>query len=458
MSCFRISLRTFALALITIALAASCLSANAQTNTFTSDCIGNQFITSTVGAAAQLCIAVVEPSCAAGAGDFADIISGPSYQGLPGGQHTWFTNVMCRDVSTGGSYAGGNMVSTAPVNGCDDGSDPLPDGTCQQTLMCDGSITGVSKQIASSNGAAPAQVCDESSGCVYNKVNSIFQGGSGGSPSWEVARYSGSATDCGPEPTSPTPTESAACVQEGGTTVCASPDAPDQNCATINDSFVCLDSVDEQGCAFLQNGDMVCGNQAGTPPGPDNGTPGVMATPDDTISTNAGDTFNIYNNNTVGGSSGPTSGNDESNNGMDPSGNGEGGQGGTGTGAASFTCDVQPACDGDPIQCAILIQNWVTACQDIGTEAEIQAETGLSPFVDPNTALTNDNFDLSTGLDSTGYGVAGACLIDIDLDLGATFGTHTIPLSNWCPIFSFMGVLVLLSASLVSVRIVAGGF
>ena len=88
----------------------------------------------------------------------------------------------------------------------------------------------------------------------------------------------------------------------GGTEACISEQIPD--CGLVNGQYVCADTVPEGNCVFIAGGSFVCTQVAETtPPLPDNGTTGDVATPDATItdSTN-GDVTNIYSSTTISSS------------------------------------------------------------------------------------------------------------------------------------------------------------
>lgn len=82
-----------------------------------------------------------------------------------------------------------------------------------------------------------------------------------------------------------------------------------ENCGYHNDKYTCLGQTESDECWVDADGSRYCGAAAPMPPVPDNGTPGVPATPTDTVQAaggaTAGDTYNYYNSGTVAGSSRP---------------------------------------------------------------------------------------------------------------------------------------------------------
>ena len=60
---------------------------------------------------------------------------------------------------------------------------------------------------------------------------------------------------------------------------------PKKNCGYYNNEYVCVGSIPPDNCIQTASGKRFCASTAPTPPTPDNGTPGVKATPADTITT-----------------------------------------------------------------------------------------------------------------------------------------------------------------------------
>jgi len=309
---------------------------------------------------------------------------------------------------------------------------------------CDGTITGKTFLRPVFSGGHTGDICHESSGCVMSAGST--SGLSGG----DLVEYAGTASGCSSEPNVanvPDSAEDANCISSAGDVWCTEPDLADQNCGYLNDDYLCLDSIPEGECTFFGNGKVACESTAATPPTPDDGvTPGTPATPDAVVNSDSA-TTNIFNSSSVTNSTEPTAAGQQSDGPEAPDDE-------QGTGSASSSCDVPPSCSGDAIQCAILQQEWESSCQDVGTEGEILADTGLDGYA---VGDLDSEVNLTTSLDGSGFLGAGECSIDIPMDLGY-FGAHTIPLSQWCPFFLFIGTLVLISGGLTSLKILAGAF
>lgn len=171
--------------------------------------------------------------------------------------------------------------------------------------QCDQSITGQAFLRPAYSANEKGDICHESSQCVMTAVNVTDLGTAAA-----LVEFQGTGNSCGAEPEIPiTPqNQQEQCISVMGNTFCTEPDLADQNCGYFNDEYLCLDDVPDGDCTFYGNGDMACATNATSPPAPDDGiTPGVAAPPDASINVN-GNTTNIYNNNTVGGSSGDPAG------------------------------------------------------------------------------------------------------------------------------------------------------
>lgn len=266
------------------------------------------------------------------------------------------------------------------------------------------------------------------------------------------------------------------CVQMGSETVCIT-DPGETNCGTVNGEAICIDTPASGECYGTSGGGSICNaDVSSTPPGPDDGTPGNVAPPDGTLTNAAtGQTINYYssstiNNSTVGnGGAGPNPG------------DGGGGTGNDGTGtdgtcdpatdecgdcdpivqscgtsvSGGLDCSAPPNVVGGPIFRSIILQEWKSRCPDEVTEQEILASSGLDQ--ETVESLEGDPIDLGTGLDDSGFLGGGSCDIDASFDLGM-FGSHTIPFSQWCGVLALLGNLVLISAGLISARIIGQGF
>jgi len=185
-----------------------------------------------------------------------------------------------------------------------------------------------------------------------------------------------------------------------------------------------------------------------------------------------------------------------------------------GTASGGSTCSAAPACDGDPIQCAQLNQIWKLRCDDDAADfsglcsspfqcegnafecaREEKAYNLVCPTIqdNPEDALNSafdgtvvdltakmselgisgdtvgqmnaqrdaDGFELESeidleesiqGLDDYSS-VAGECPADISLDLGQ-FGQLVIPMTEFCGILYFLGILVRISATYAATRMI----
>jgi hypothetical protein len=112
-----------------------------------------------------------------------------------------------------------------------------------------------------------------------------------------------------------------------------------------------------------------------------------------------------------------------------------------------FSCTVEPSCSGDAILCAIARQGWATAC----------ARAVLSPqqVKDALGFLTlSDDIEVNVGeLDTSGFGLSTECPAPRTIQvMSAPF---TIDMSPFCSLADIIGHLILITASFVSIRIIA---
>lgn len=326
--------------------------------------------------------------------------------------------------------------------------------------------------MLSPEGSAPTSTCfDVGTGvkCAMNKSGGMQIGGS-----WQgLIKYTYAGSACAPtdETTEETPD---GCVNVSGILTCVDPNEDENDlCGSINGNPVCFgQDVPTEGCVTFGDGSMICAELAPTPPSPDNGTPGVEATPDweGTLTNEDAGTSEdqqYFDDGTVGGSTGEQTG--------DAAGEGDGT---TGQGACDpntqnccvgdecddnisggASCDSPPQCTGSPIQCYHSKKLWEVRCAfdapsfdemedaaDFGVDA---GPDGLIPEIDE--------------VDVTGFFNPGAASTDCPNDLsfslvGDLGGSYTIPVSQWCSLLHVIGLLVLAAAGLSAARIFAGGF
>ncbi len=286
------------------------------------------------------------------------------------------------------------------------GADPLE----LDPIACD-----VSSQCLVSKRPGTTTCSLTSCGAVYSYLN-IDSGG---------AACDGATvpeTDTPPplaDPESPVPAQR--CTTVGEAEYCSptgGEQGNDAQCGFLNDVWICLPATPAQGCQARTGGGVLCDPAAGAPPAPDNGTPGTEATPDGQViasPANSGDTttYNYYDNDTVNNSSGgvvtghtPT-GNDQDGDGFT---DGDEEEGATGSASGGGTCDAAPVCEGDPIACAQLQQEWMARCPTAQTEAEAISGAGLEGFQGGfEGAGGTEEVELPSSLDDSGWWSVSGC-------------------------------------------------
>mgnify|MGYP000322833354 CR=1 FL=1 len=161
----------------------------------------------------------------------------------------------------------------------------------------------------------------------------------------------------------------------------------------------------------------------------------------------------------------------------------------TGSGTGSGDCEVQPTCDGDPVQCAILYQEWASMCYDGGSftnpldcQAPLECEGDVlkceiirqerqqycDAFVGDGSAdvdvfddedfgrdlkTEGDVIDLPTEFDQSGFG-AGSC--PAPLPFNAFGSSFSISLQPFCDFAGLIRALVILAALISAAFIVTG--
>lgn len=250
-------------------------------------------------------------------------------------------------------------------------------------------------------------------------------------------------------------------VEEGEGEVCVgefcTSNPGKEACGFVNDNYVCVGRTPADGCQALADGSRVCGDRAPTPPVPDNGTPGVPASPDGQIQTVQGDTitttYNYYGAGTVGGSArdpGP---------GANPAGPGDG-DGGEGSDGLHCDPESDPGCseDGeggtgegeDPRngwQC------WADGAGLSDAVADCFASAGQGLW---NTLVAESSL-LQVATDTAAAFTAGSGVCpsgDVSLDwIGLSVDFWEVPCQFLDQFASFMGPLFLLMWSLIGLRI-----
>lgn len=221
----------------------------------------------------------------------------------------------------------------------------------------------------------------------------------------------------------PTPNPSDVYAPEDGE-VCVGPWCTSQNaqkgCGFFNGQYVCPPSTEPDRCFRMADGSTLCAEGAPTPPRPDSGTAGVPATPDEVMEQctgpNSCNTYNYYNPTTTSGSNRPV-----------PDGTGTGGEGlvdgdgavldGEGddptaddSASGGLACDAPPTCDGDPIACAQLQQQWRIRCVEAPTDAEALSAIGATDAEKGIGAGPNDGtVSLPSSLPTGGFISGSSC-------------------------------------------------
>lgn len=278
-------------------------------------------------------------------------------------------------------------------------------------------------------------------------------------------------------------------TNSNGVKVCVT--AP--NCGTVNGESVCLGSAPTPGnCTSTPKGNVYCtatdwtGGGLNSPPAPDNGTVGDKANPDASIGGPQGSSGGSSGGSGGGGGSnvvvnqyGPctlaSSTNDQpplgsnvscSGNGNGSSSGGSGGNGSSGGGdslSGGTDCSSPPSCSGDAVQCYQATEEWNIVCayqrpSDDSTTTDVDA--GLTSAKNAGTPTSSvlqksgDDIDVSSWYSA--QSVSGCSVQDVTLNLGRA-GSVSVPLSSYCSVFQDLGLLVLVSAGLLSLWIMAKG-
>jgi len=211
-----------------------------------------------------------------------------------------------------------------------------------------------------------------------------------------------------------------------------------ENCGYVNGKYTCLGKTDSDECFVHTDGGRLCGESAPVPPVPDNGTPGVRATPTDTVSqqsgATAGTTYNYYNSTVVAGSArdpGTSGANPNRPNSTDPA-TGSGGTGEypeppTGEASGGETCAAAPTCThDDPVQCAQLMQQWRARCTDVTSEEALAAIGATEAEIAGDLSAGIDPIDMGEW-SADGQMVGGACPAPVSI----TIMGQTLSMDIW---------------------------
>ncbi len=138
--------------------------------------------------------------------------------------------------------------------------------------QCEGN-EGNSVRLTGESGGIPSSVCH--SGCTYNSSGVGVSFPSSGA--W-LSSFTGTETPCSIDDGLDSGDDN--CVTgPSGNKACYEP--ANQNCGSFNGQSVCVDDVAANNCISDSSGSVLC--ESGSTGGPDNGTPGVPATPDDSF-------------------------------------------------------------------------------------------------------------------------------------------------------------------------------
>lgn len=241
-----------------------------------------------------------------------------------------------------------------------------------------------------------------------------------------ITRYQMTGQTCTSEPVPlyTTTTTTGPVTDDGFKTV---PDAA-PGCGFYNNEYVCMPPADK--CWVTPSGARLCAEGAPTPPVPRTPDDSAPATPDQTqqvcTGSNSCQQVNYYNSNTVNASgSDPTPVGDPNAQGDPTGGTGPGTGSGTGTGtdptaddsaSGGGDCSAAPSCDGDPIQCNLLMQQWKTRCVTSPTSAEALTAIGATEGEIAGIGPHDENIDLAN-LSSDGPVSVGSCPAPIGINV-----------------------------------------
>ncbi|PID62211.1 MAG: hypothetical protein CSB44_03705 [Gammaproteobacteria bacterium] len=116
-------------------------------------------------------------------------------------------------------------------------------------------------------------------------------------------------------------------------------------------------------------------------------------------------------------------------------------------------------CDGEPIQCAILEQQWLHRCEaEIPSETEILQEAGLTEYTDVKGQLYTevDAGEVIGEFDQSGFYGSRSCPASPTITLwGASL---ELPMEEACRVAEIIGLIVMAGALLQAFWIVSGAF
>lgn len=215
------------------------------------------------------------------------------------------------------------------------------------TLMCNtGSPSGTGDNCVYSTGNPQVAIAPPGGSGQYI-ADAYATGESCGATAATTPGVSGGI----PAPTGGTASNVPACVNNSGTEACDVSGANGATCGTFNGDEVCPSAVPNNSCVAFPSGGTACVATVASPPAPNNGTPGTVATPSGSV-TSGSTTVNYFSSSTTSSSTiTPTTVN--ANNGGNPTGTGgSGSSGGGSSGSVTVsgsvaTTDADAASNGD---------------------------------------------------------------------------------------------------------------
>lgn len=283
--------------------------------------------------------------------------------------------------------------------------------------------------------ASAAAFCDGS--CTWQPVSGGLAYSASGS-SFGTQVYEQVDQNCSVTDTPAAAADPDGCVTMNGVTACHTEE--DTNCGTVNGVPVCVDALPPGDCFSMGSEGYVCASTAGTPPAPDNGTPGQPAEADLILTDlQSGSVFNYYNSTTSSNSSTTVT-----------TGTGTGGPDSTGSYDSQMNASlnaiedaltdqapapsslVPPEFQGgvlDPDQ----VVDWGQGTDVVDTGSGfLTTVSGLFPF----SLLASPIVAFSSSTDAPSFSVAP----------NSSNGSYTMDLSPWAPLFSYVryGIGILL--------------
>ena len=131
------------------------------------------------------------------------------------------------------------------------------------------------------------------------------------------------------------------------------------------------------------------------------------------------------------------------------------------SGATTPYCDSAPTCEGDPLACANLYQNWQILCASAPAKFHTDSLDKFKDGVDDGSEFYNpetDNHDLGEfdfNASATGWGYSRTCPSDIPFN--TSLGSFAVPLSDYCNLMQIISYLILIASAYISAMIIFRG-